>query len=107
MDQFDLFGGEESKRRRDEGRDRIAANNARWMELAMEAIAKVPSGWTGRSEQWRSLVEAVAGKPTKPHAYGALTSKLIKAGIIRRTGVRSAMTRKKSHARMTDEYRRT
>ena len=106
MDQFDLFGGEESKRRRDEGRDRIAANNARWMELAVYEVSKLPSGWTGRPEQWRPLIEAAIGKPTKHYAYGALTSRLIKAGIMRRSGVRSAMTRKRSHARMTDEYRR-
>ena len=104
MSQYDLFGGEESRRRRDEGLDRIASNNARWMELAIYEVAKLPSGWTGRPEQWRPLVESAAGKPTKPYAYGALTRALIKAGVMRRSGKRSAMTSKRSHARMTDEY---
>lgn len=103
-DQFDLFGGRAG---RDEGIASVAANNREWMRIAIVVVHRLPRGWLGLCEDIRPYIEDVAGRPTRPNAYGALIRECIKRGLLQRTGERRPMRWVKSHARMTDELRRT
>lgn len=106
-EQFEFpFDLPEGRRLRDAGFARIIANNRQWFRLAFIIIDKLPKGWKGRAEEFRPLIVAAGGEPTKPNAYGRLTDMAIKRGLLRRLGTRSAMRRPSSHARSTDEYER-
>lgn len=44
------------------------------------------------------------GAPPSPYLMGALTTRLLRGSVIRRTGRRRAMEKTTSNARKTDEY---
>lgn len=101
--EFDLGEG---RRRRDAGMDRVKANNKEWFRLALLVIHQLPSGWTGRPEQFRPAIERVAGRPTHNNVYGSLTSVARKRGLLVKISRRSQNRRKVSHSRWTEEYTR-
>lgn len=103
MKQYDLPLGRAA---RDEGIESVASHNPEWIDLAIIELQRLPRGWRGLPEDWRPLVELVAGEPTKPNAWGALTRLAVVRGLMRATGQRRQMRRVKSHARKTDEYER-
>lgn len=101
--EFDLGKG---RCARDDGMERIAANNREWAFFAMAELHKVPSGWVGLPEDlWPVLIERL-GKPTRPNIFGYLISEAERRGLLVKTGRRRPMRKRSSHARMTDEYMR-
>lgn len=102
--EFSFF--DNGKSRRDDGIKKITFNNAEWMAAAILLLHQLPSGWRGLPEDWRFAMLDTIGPPTNPHAWGALTLKAKKRGLIRPTGNRLKMRARKSNARMTDEYER-
>lgn len=96
----------EAERARDAALARTKTNNAQWTESAILTVEGWVAGWTGTGENIRHAVESIAGEPGHPNAWGMLVRILLKRGIIVRTGRYLKMQDKKSHARMTPEYRR-
>lgn len=102
--QGDLFGGRAD---RDEALARVAINSGGWFVAAMQIVMRLPAGWTGTGEDLRvHHVQPVIGEPHKPEAWGSLVSQAKRQGWLACTGERRAMKVRKSHARMTDVYRR-
>jgi len=69
----------------------------------------LPKGWQGKGEDMRIMIEAGIGGPPprcSTNIYGAVVLRAIDLGLVTRTGARSPMQLDRSHARMTDVYRR-
>lgn len=102
----DMFGGDEGKRRRDEGIKRVARHNPELMVKGLEIIRSLPPGWRGQIENVRLELERLGKKPTHPNFYGALGREAMKLELLGKTGHRVSMKRARSHARKTDELKR-
>jgi hypothetical protein len=106
-DQDELFDLPESKRRRDEGMERVSSNNESWLEACCRETEKYTltrAYFTG--EDIRFHCSSVVGHPGHHNAWGALTNVLLKREIILKTGHHKPMKAKRSHARMTPIYTR-
>lgn len=99
--------GKEGKKRKKRGMESVSRHNAHWQADSVFALhMHIVPGWRGQPEDWRPLITSLFGPPTSPHAWGPLTSAVIRDGTIRATGRRIPMRSKKSNARKTDEYER-
>lgn len=93
---------------RDRGMKKVESANTGWMARAlqllpeMKATAKVATG-----ELMREWLTTTAGlpNPTHPNAWGTLTARAAKAGLIVDTGTMTQMRNKESHARRTPVWR--
>ena len=104
-EQYDLFQG---RLDRDAGMAKVAGNNIPWQNVAMLALHRLPRGWCGRFEQTRASIVALAGWPTHPNAWCALTNHAVKVGLLRPLDVPpSASEMISNHARKAQEYERT
>jgi hypothetical protein len=103
----DLFDDTQSRERRDAGMAQVGSNNAIWMDSALTFIALLPLTWIGSGEDIRRIVVPKCGSPKHHNAWGALIRSAIQQRLISRTGRRVKMRAVRSHARQTDEYRRT
>lgn len=103
IDQPPLFDLADGVRRRDAGREQVATGSDReaYMRRAELYLRHDAPDEPFLMEQ---LYEWI-GEPPTPYLMGALTTRLIRGGVIVRTGVRRSMQKGKSHARVTDEYR--
>jgi len=104
----DWFDFEESKRRRDEGMDRVRDNNRVWFDASVLASTQLVKDNPAREflgEDFRHHCQRVVGPPKTPKAWGALTRELIKNGWIKPTGEHRPMRAKRSHARQTPVYK--
>lgn len=93
--------------RRDEGIAKVSKNNGAWLEECIKLVEQHATNWyhfTG--EDIRHICEAAWLIPAHHNAWGALTSSLIKRGLIRKTGNYRQMRDPRSHARMTATYER-
>lgn len=95
----------DGKAARDEGIAKTTIKNREWMDWAFSMMGqmKLEGYTTVTGEQIRFWLESLgnAKHPSSPHAWGALTSHLVKAGILRDTGRVLHMKAIKSHARRT------
>lgn len=95
----------QSKIERDKGIEKTTTHNQDWMEWALSMMAqmKLEGYTTVTGEQIRFWLESLgnARHPDSPHAWGALTSHLVRSGILRDTGRVSHMKAVRSHARRT------
>jgi hypothetical protein len=92
---------------RDEAIARVEANSQGWVAQALLAIRAVPSGWRGTAEALR-LQLLTQGLPSPHHhnCWGALIMTAVKKNLLCKTGKMEHMKTKKSHARLTPEYKR-
>ena len=108
----DLFGDEpydpaKSQAARDAGMNLVRANNASWLESVIGLIQMLPQGWCGTGEDVRRIAVPTAGQPKHHNAWGAVINVAIRRKLLVKTGRRLKMRFVRSHARKTDEYRRT
>lgn len=94
---------------RDTALAQVEANSDEWMRLAIITVEQLRRSYgtfpiTFLAENLRHEITIQVGRPHSPKVWGALTMKLIRAGIINKTGKWRPMADKKSHARMTAEY---
>ena len=106
-----LFGDEpfdatQSRAARDAGLNLVHSNNSAWLDSIIFLIGSLPPGWCGTGEDIRRLSHN-CGKPKHHNAWGAVVAVAIKRKLLTRTGRRLKMKSVRSHARQTDEYRRT
>jgi len=104
-DQFDLFGGREE---RDKGMKRVSDNDPEWIDIAFAfCIRYLPIGWelTGETVM-RVILDAGCPEPKHFNQRGALTAKLIRSGILKKTGRITQAKRKTRHASNTAIYTR-
>jgi hypothetical protein len=96
----DLFLLAEAIAPRDEGIAVTTDANESWHDSTLKIIARIPTGWTGIGEDLRRFVlDAGAGSPKHPNAWGALSMSAIKAGLFVQTGEYRKPQSVKSHAR--------
>jgi hypothetical protein len=101
----DLFDLPRSVAARDAGIKQTVENNQTFSDGFRAHVRSLPVGWVGIAEELR---RGWIGLPPKtPHAWGGVVQGLVRGGWLELTGVRRPMTDTKSHARRTDEYRRT
>jgi hypothetical protein len=101
-----------SAQARDEGMERVVDNNNDWARLAfiqLEQISHAHGGWANTEhgvmgEDIRCMLTPRIGKPSSPHAWGALTNAAIRKGLIVATGQYRSMKDVRSHARKTAIY---
>lgn len=93
---------------RDLGMITVEANSGSWHPAALQVIASLPAGWIGIGEDIRAAVVASdVGEPHSRYAWGALINAALRKGLLELTGRRLPMRAVKSHARKSDEYRRS
>lgn len=102
----DLFAAAAAREARDRALAQVKANAGPWFGLALAAVEALPSDWVGMGEDLRLVIIAKLGKPHSVKVWGSLVREAIKHGWLVKTGVRAAMQTERSHARMTDVYRR-
>jgi hypothetical protein len=104
MSILEAFDEEVPRRARSAGMAR--ATTPSWHDMAFEFLwVHLPWNEDFLPEEWRSAVIQAAGD-AKACWWGTLTSRLIKRGVIERTGERRKMNGPKSNQRKTDVYRR-
>lgn len=101
----DLFDYAASAKARDIGLGEVLANNVKWSELIGAFIEGLPCGWIGLGEDIRRLW--AGPPPSHPNAWGAVVRVAVARGLLVKTGERPPMKCETSHARLTDQYRRT
>ena len=104
IDSPDLFA---SIAARDQGLAQTLGNNESWATRALNYIRLIPAGTFLTGETIREQLIAAGIEPGHPNAYGALIKMARHHRLIEQTGLYVPMRQKKSHARMTPEYRRT
>jgi hypothetical protein len=93
----------EARKARDAGIARTTSKNSAWMSKAMELLPHMKRDHQQTTGEFIRMWLTMKGleAPTSPHAWGALTSHAVKAGILKDTGRVMQMTTEKSHARRT------
>lgn len=85
---------------RDKAIATVAANAGQgWMDKAEALIRTRLGGTEVLAESFRLLCEEEGVKPHHPNAWGGLTSRLIKQGVLVDTGRIAKSTAPRSHAR--------
>jgi hypothetical protein len=103
-----LFDLEASRKSQASGIKRVLNNNKDWARRVGIFIRVLPLGWKGIAEDIRILWSTTGGDdPKSPNAWGGVIQGAVRRGELELTGERLPMTAKASHARLTDEYRRT
>lgn len=100
-----LFDYAASVKARDVGLADVTTHNAKWAELILAFIDGLPRGWTGLGEDIRKLW--YGPQPDHPNAWGAVIRVAVARKLLEKTGARQPMSAVTSHARLTDQYRRT
>lgn len=95
-----------AERERDKALARIRGNNTRWLVDALKIVSNLHGSWVGTGEDIHQVVHECLGLPSHHNAWGMLIRMAIKRQLIKPTGRYLKMKTKKSHARMTPEYRR-
>jgi hypothetical protein len=94
----------EGERRRDYGTDLTAANNRAWMDTAFAVVSLyAPHDRTFLAEEFRTYPGI--GSPRHPNAWGALTLKAVRKGIIEHTGQWAKAKSARNHAHYYKVYR--
>ena len=70
---------------RDSGIASVMDHSGEWKDLAFEAVCTLPAGWQGLGEDVTAFVRAKVGDPHHPGAWGGLTQKAIRRGVLVRT----------------------
>lgn len=99
---------DEGQQLRDAGIERVATNNANWMDTALESLR----GWLSMNEivtieRFRSWFLENGGEPPKHHnAWGALGRTAVTRGLLRRIGYVNARSAK-THSHPVAQYQST
>lgn len=100
----DWFG--EGRRRKKKGIDLVGTNNHDWVLSAVSIVSQhAPPAGEFMAEEFKKYPGI--GKPGHRNAWGALTNKLLKEGIIEKTGKYAQSTGPSNHAHEYKTYRRT
>lgn len=104
---MNILNIEQARAARDAVLEQIGVWHRSWMNCALATvkILTLPAEFT--AEDIRIAVVPIEGAPANPHAWGALTKALLKAGVIEETGKLTPMRDARSHGRRTMVYRRT
>lgn len=102
-----LFDALASRSARDRGIERVSIAASEFMADALWRMDELRFrlGHVFLAEDMRRELISMGVKPHCPNAWGALTRTLIFQQVIERTGVWVPMRDKRSHARMTPQYR--
>jgi len=97
----------ESEGARESALKRVEVSAGDWFKFALASIPSVelPEEFTG--EQLRHIITESIGRPHHHNVWGALTMQAVRRGLLFKTGRRTKMQDRRSHARMTDVYTRT
>jgi hypothetical protein len=104
-DTGDLFDGDESRRRRDEGMERVSYNAGDFTARVRGYVVRLPFDCELTGEDIRRGCEAHGILPHHSNAWGAAINSCVRAGLIVRTGRTTTMKRKTSNARRNPIYR--
>lgn len=103
MTQADLFS---AAALRDKALAQVRANNPTWLDRALKMVRRRPHGEIITGEALRvALTQAGLPAPGHHNAWGAMIRTAAKRGLLIPTGTYVHMEGKKSHARMTPQYR--
>lgn len=106
--QIDMFDVIKGRQERDSGVGKISSGiGMKWIILATKIIADLPSGWIGTSEDVRPMILDRIGPPHHVNAWGALTLRVRRKGILIPTGKAYQAKRVARHANVIGEYRRS
>lgn len=92
---------------RDQALAQVQSHNEKWSARAIGYIRLISPGTILTGETIRERLVAASIEPGDPHAWGSLIKLARHHRLIEPTGQYVPMQQKKSHARMTPEYRRT
>src|SRR5262245_4464404 len=104
-EQFDMFG-DEGRKLRDEGLERVKLNAGLWFPYALldvHKMAEATPGRIGSGEDIRFEVTPVLGLPHHHNTWGSLIRESISDGYLRRVG-ETNMKDPRSHNRETPAY---
>lgn len=100
----DWFG--EARKLRDKGLDLVGVNNADWLMNAVRIVrTHAPAAGEFMAESFQSYPGI--GQPAHPNAWGSLTNRLIRLGVIEPTGEFRQSVGRSKHAHNYRVYRRT
>jgi hypothetical protein len=103
-EQPDMFEG--ARAARDEGLDRVEANNSAWMDHALVLIRENVFGEMTGEELRLTLRSLGLPAPAHHNAWGALVRTAICRKLLAKTGAYSQMRTTRSHARETPVLRK-
>jgi hypothetical protein len=106
--QTSLFDLIEARAARDTGMAQVSRTPtaATWKEDFIERIRSLPIGYAGTAEELRLKLEMPL-PPGSPNLIGATINAAVRERLLTWTGRMRSPTNKKSHARRTQEWRRT
>lgn len=108
MIQPSLLDWQPAKQARDQALATVEGNSEDWMLVAIiecRELAKQNPGMELTGEKLRHMLAPVMWKPSSQNIYGALVMRLVKLGILEKTGCYAQMTDPQSHSRETKVYR--
>lgn len=98
----------DAKAGREEGIERVLADEYTWYDVAIMKLHKFPKGERYTGEQIRhELLRRGLWTPHHHNAWGGFMMHAVRQEIIIKTGELVPMADKKSHARMTPIYEKT
>jgi hypothetical protein len=103
MDEPDLFAAAAA---RDKSLAQVMGHNEKWTARALNYIRLIGAGTILTGETIRERLVIAGIEPGHPNAWGSLIRLASRHRLIEPTGNYVPMRQKKSHARMTPEYRR-
>lgn len=107
MSQQAAFDFSDSRALRDHGLKTVTSNAGPWIDQAYRALCTLPTGWTGLFEEARAhVLSRGVEEPHHPNAWGALSSKAIKRGVLTYTGRWLQSKSAASHAHHYREVKR-
>lgn len=92
---------------RDQALAQVQSHNEKWTAKALAYIRLIPANTILTGETIRERLIAAGIEPGHPNAYGNMIRTARHHRLIEPTGQYVPMQQKKSHARITPEYRRT
>jgi hypothetical protein len=100
---WSLVSGEQG---RDEGMERVLKKaGIKFTEQACEVVRHKLTGAECLAEEFRRVCIEEGVEPHDPHAWGALTNNLARAGVIEKTGRIEKSKDPRSHARLQPVWR--
>lgn len=96
----------EATEARDVGLEQVRESNSVWCAEALVAVKALPDGMFFTGERLRHyLIGIGVSQPRHHNAWGALVMTACRRGYIEKTGVLIHMGDRRSHGRLTPEYR--
>ena len=96
-----------SRDARDKGIDQVMTGEERFATRVTGIVKRLPFGWEGIGEDIRLLyAEAGYPPPHHPNCWGGVINSCVRAGMLKLTGDWRHMAIRRSHRRMSPEYRR-